>query len=87
MNLARIEHGVEAQDEPFEKLDGVIPPDELEALRSTFVPMERDAMLAAAREIVAFIRERGPEVARSHGLTYSAELDRLMSGRLEELLG
>jgi predicted nucleotidyltransferase len=83
VNLARIEHGVEAQDEPYEKLDGVIPPDELEALRSTFVPMERDAMLVAAREIVAFFRERGPEVARSQGLTYPAELDRLIGGRLD----
>jgi predicted nucleotidyltransferase len=82
VTLARIAHGVEVHDEPYEKLDVVIPTGELEALRSTFVPMERDAMLVAAREIVAFFRERGPEVARSHGLTYPVELDRLIGGGL-----
>jgi hypothetical protein len=43
------------------------------ALRSTFVPFERDAMLKAALDLVAFFRERAPDVARSNGLTYPTD--------------
>jgi hypothetical protein len=85
VNLVRIEQGVEAHDEPYEKLDSEISPDELEPLRSTFMPLERDAILDAARGIVSFFRERAPIVAVAHGLTYPAELDRLMGARLERL--
>ena len=67
MNLERIEQNVEAQDEPYEKLDKVISTDRLAAMRSTFVPMERDAMLRAARDIVSFHRERAPVVAEAYG--------------------
>jgi hypothetical protein len=37
VNLVRIEQGVEAHDEPYEKLDSEISPGELEPLRSTFM--------------------------------------------------
>ena len=42
-------------------------------------------MLEAGLDILGFYRERAPRVAREHGVTYPAELERLMSGRLEEL--
>jgi hypothetical protein len=85
VNLARIEHGVEAEDEPYEKLDQAISTTELSALRSTFPPIEHGRMLQAGLDLLAFYRERAPRVAREHGLTYPAELERLMSGRLDEL--
>jgi predicted nucleotidyltransferase len=85
VNLVRIEHGVEAHDEPYEKLDGEIPPGELEALRSTFVPPERAALLEAAGRILAFYRGLAPDVAEAHGLAYPVELDRSMGARLERL--
>ena len=85
VNLERIEQNVEAQDEPYEKLDKVISTDRLAAMRSTFVPMERDAMLRAARDIVSFHRERAPVVAEAYGLTYPTDLTRMMGGRFDEL--
>jgi hypothetical protein len=85
INLARIEGGVEAQDEPYEKLDQAISTTELSALRSTFPPMEHGPILQAGLDLLTFYRERAPRVAREHGLTYPSELERLMSARLEEL--
>jgi hypothetical protein len=70
----RIQHGAEAQDEPYEKLAKAVPVSELASLRTTFCPMERDAMLDAAREIVRFFRERAPGVAEADGAEYPSAL-------------
>jgi hypothetical protein len=48
--------------------------------------METRAMLRAAVEIVNFYRERAPVVASAYGLTYPAELERLMCNRLDTLV-
>lgn len=85
VNLVRIEHGVEALDEPYEKLEKAVAVSGLAALRTTFCPMERDAMLRAALEVVSFFRERAPRVAGAYGSDYPAELERLMSDRLDRL--
>ena len=85
VNLARIEQNVEAQDEPYEKLDRAISTTQLEGLRSTFCPMEQRAMLRAVQDILNFYRQRAPVVAEAYGLTYPAELERLMCSRLDEL--
>jgi predicted nucleotidyltransferase len=85
VNLLRIEHGVEAQEEAYEKLEKAVPVSELAALRATFCPMERDAMLRAALDIVSFFREHAPQVAGAFGSEYPAELERLMCDRLGEL--
>ena len=85
VNLVRIEQHVEAQDEPYEKLDHVMSTTQLDALRSTFCPMERRAMLDAASDILSFYRARAPVVAEAYGLTYPAELERLMCERFDEL--
>ncbi len=85
VNLMRIRHGAEAQDEPYEKLAKAVPVSELASLRTTFCPMERDAMLDAARMIVRFFREHAPGVAEANGSEYPSALAQLMSDRLEEL--
>lgn len=85
VNLARIEHHVEAQDEPYEKLDHVMSTTSLDALRSTFCPMERRAMLDAASNILSFHREKAPVVAEAYGLPYPAELEGLTCERFDEL--
>jgi predicted nucleotidyltransferase len=85
VNLLRIEHGAEAQDEAYEKLEKAVPPSELAALQPTFCPMERDAMLKAALDIVSFFREHAPRVAGAYGSKYPEELERLMCDRLDEL--
>ena len=85
INLVRIEQGGEAEDEPYWKLDVELATGALEPLRSTFVPLERDDLLRAGRDVLAFFRSRGPDVAQANGLTYPAELDRLIGGRLDDL--
>jgi predicted nucleotidyltransferase len=85
VNLIRIEQNVEAQEEAYEKLDQAIATTPLSALRATFCPMEKRAMLRAVGEIVNLHRQRAPGVASTYGLTYPAELDRLMCNRLDKL--
>jgi hypothetical protein len=85
INLMRLQHGAEAQEEPYEKLAKAIPVSELVSLRTTFCPMERQAMLDAALVIVRFFREHAPRVAEVHGSEYPAALAELMSDRLDEL--
>ena len=85
VNLMRIQHGDEAQEEPYEKLAKAIPVSELASLRTTFCPMERRAMLDAALVIVRFFREHAPRVAEAYGSEYPAALAQLMSDRLDEL--
>ena len=67
------------------KLDEEIVTDPLEPVRSSFVAMDRDAMLQAAGEILAFFRERVPCVAEANGLTYPMELDHLDGGHFQDL--
>lgn len=62
-------------DEPYWKLDDEISTEPLVALRSTFCGMERDAMLRAAYDVVAFFRERATLVGRTNGLVYPEDLD------------
>ena len=85
VNLVRIEHGVEAQEEAYEKLGKALPVSELATLQKTFCAMERDAIFRAALEIVTFFREHAPRVAGAYGSKYPGELERLMSDRLAEL--
>ena len=53
-------------------------------------PVEHDDMLArlveSCRAVTRFFQERAPVVAAAQGLAYPAELDALISGRLEHLL-
>lgn len=85
INLVRIEHGVEAQEEAYEKLGKVVPASALAALQATVCPMEPQAMLRAALGTVSFFQEHAPRVAGAYGSRYPAELERLMSDRLDEL--
>jgi predicted nucleotidyltransferase len=85
VNLMRIQLGVEAQEEPYEKLAKAIPVSALASLRTTFCPMEREAMLDAARVIVRFFREHAPRVADAYGSEYPAALAELMTDRLDAL--
>lgn len=85
VNLARLEQGGEAEEEPYWKLEAEIATGPLEPLRSTFVPIERDALLGAGRDVLAFFREHGRTAAREAGMQYPEELDGLVGGRLDDL--
>ncbi len=85
INVMRIQHGAEAQEEANEKLEKAIPVSDVSPLVPTFCPMEQEAMLRAALEIVRFFREHAPQVAGAFGADYPARLAQLMSERLDEL--
>ena len=85
VNLVRIEAGSVPLEEPYEKLDTTIRGADLDALRSTFVPLEMAAILDAGRRAVDFFHERGPAVAAARGLPYPTELDRIMRAHLDAL--
>jgi len=86
VNLVRIEQGVETDDEPYFKIDADISTMELEPLRSTFVPVEAEALARAASRLVTFFGTHGPLLAEAYGLEYPRKLDQLMSSRLEDLV-
>jgi predicted nucleotidyltransferase len=85
VNLVRIEHGAFAGEEPYEKLDRAIDPAALSPIVETFVPIERGALLRAARALVRFYTEKAPGVAEVNAATYPVELEELMVNRLDDL--
>jgi predicted nucleotidyltransferase len=85
VKLVRIEQAVIVEDEPYWKLDTEISTDPLEPLRSTFTPIEREALVRAGRDMLAFFRREAPAVADAHGLAYPVELDAIVGGRLDRL--
>ena len=87
VNLVRIEHGAFAGEEPYEKLDRTIDPAALSPIAETFVPIERGALLRAARVLVRFYTEKAPGVAEANEATYPRELEELMVKRLDDLVG
>ena len=85
VNLARLRHDFAAAAEGYEKVEQAIPVEQLSSLQATYCPLEPGAMLQAARVIVRFYQELAPLLARIHGITYPADLARVMSDRLEQL--
>lgn len=86
LNLVRIEQGVWASDEPYFKIDAETSTVGLEPIRSTFAPMEPEALARAGSELVAFFGVRGRPLADAYGLDYPSELERVMSRWLEALV-
>lgn len=88
INLARLRHDFgdgEVGDDPWFKLDKVLPPEGLAGLEATFAPLERTAMLPAVQLILDFYRSSAVPLAEAHGIPYPSRLDRLMSTRLKRL--
>jgi predicted nucleotidyltransferase len=85
VNLARLRHNFAVEADGYDKVEQAIPIEQLSSLQATCCPLEPGAMLQAALVIVRFYREVAPLLARTHGLTYPAALDRVMSERLEKL--
>jgi predicted nucleotidyltransferase len=88
INLARLDHDFadpEVGDEPYFKIESVMPVERLAALQSTFAPLDRDAMLRAVHVILRFYQELAQSLAQAHGLAYPAKLERVMVERVERL--
>ena len=85
VNLARLRHNFSADADGYDKVEQAIPGEQLSSLQATCCPMEPGVMLQAALDIVRFYQELAPPLTRTHGITYPAELARVMSDRLEKL--
>ncbi len=85
VNLARLSQNFQAAAEGYEKVEQAVPVEQLSPLQATFCPLEQAAMLQAALVIVRFYQELAPPLARAHGITYPADLERVIYARLEKL--
>lgn len=88
VNLARLRYNFSdayVGEEPYFKVEQVLPVERLSPLRTTFCAMEYEAMLQAAFVIVHFYQTVAPNLARAHIITYQADLERMMISQLEEL--
>jgi predicted nucleotidyltransferase len=85
VNLAHLRQDFSAEAEGYEKVEQALPVEQLSPLQATFCPLEQDAMLQAALVIFRFYQELAPPLARTHGIPYPADLERVMYDRLEKL--
>jgi predicted nucleotidyltransferase len=88
VNLARLKHNFldpDIGEEAYFKIENVMPVEQLAALRETFCPMEKGAMLNAVLAIVHFYQEFAPSLAHAHGLKYPQGLEQVMMDQLRKL--
>ena len=86
IGLARLQAGAEDEDdEPYWKIDLALPAERLDALRATVAPPDVEPIRDAALAVIGRYRELAIPMAKAHGVVYPAELDRLLTRRLEEL--
>ncbi len=85
LNLARLEIGLEPDDEAYWKVDGALEPDRLAALQATAASLDLAPMRDAGLALIDLYREVAPTLAARHGIEYPTELDRLLSDRLRGL--
>jgi hypothetical protein len=87
VDLARLAVDATKIPEGYEKVEFVVPLERLAPLEPTFCPLDRDALLRAARSIVDFYRQIAPPLAQAHGIVYPAVLENVVCARLNELFG
>jgi predicted nucleotidyltransferase len=88
VNLARLRYNFSDAylgEEPYFKVEEVLPIEQLFPLAGTCCPLEYDAMLQAALVIFHFYQAVAPTLAKAHGIMYQAGLEQMMISQLEEL--
>jgi len=90
MSLARLQQDLASTDvveDPYFKVEKAIPASDLALapLQTTICPREPGAMLRSALAIIAFYQELAHLLVERHGLSYPADLERVMLTRLERL--
>jgi hypothetical protein len=86
LSLARLRHDssdMEAATEPYFKVDVVLSPTELAVLRRSACAMEASSIRSAAHCLLTLHRELAPAVAKTFGIRYPVDLERLMVSRFE----
>jgi predicted nucleotidyltransferase len=88
VNLARLQHDfsdTEVGEEPYFKIENSMPVEKLAPLRTTFCPLERNAMLQSAQAILSFYGELARSLTETHHLAYPEKLERVMRLQLKNL--
>jgi predicted nucleotidyltransferase len=89
VNLARLRHNFGdgyVGEEPYFKVETIMPVEELAPLQETFCPLEPVAMHRAASSIVRFYQEIAPPLAQKHGIAYPERLVNLMVPQLAAII-
>jgi hypothetical protein len=60
---------------------------DLESLRATLCPLEREAMLEAAGRLVGFYLRTAPPLAIQQGIAYPADLEAVVIDKLQRWCG
>jgi hypothetical protein len=87
VNVTRIEQGIASSNEPYFKVDVEASTEPLDPLRSTFVPLDAEAMVLAATELLTFFGAHGRAAAHAYGVSYPSELEQVMRARFEARAG
>ena len=88
INLARLQNDFSDQEigeEGYFKLEKAIHVEQLSALKTTYCPMEEDAMLESAFVIVGFFRNIATELSKMHAIIYPERLDKVIVEKLNKL--
>jgi predicted nucleotidyltransferase len=90
MSLVRLQQDLSstgAVEDPYFKVEEAIPASDLALapLQATICPMEPGAMLRSALAIIAFYQDVAHLLVARYGLSYPANLERIMLTRLERL--
>ena len=88
VNLARLRYNFSdayVGEEPYFKVEQVLPVEQLTSLQVTYCPMEYTAMLQAVLVIFRFYQELAPTLAEQHSISYQTELEPMMLAQLQEL--
>ena len=89
VTLARLQNDfsdMEIGNEPYFKVEKFIEEGKLAALKSTFCPMEREALLQSVQVILGFYKETAQALAKTHNNPYPESLENVMRTRLKNLL-
>lgn len=87
LKLARLRQDFATEHTAYSGVESILPPEELRAMEPTCCPLERDAMLEAARTLVGFYMLVAPPLAAEHGIEYPEGLERVVLRRFDVLSG
>jgi predicted nucleotidyltransferase len=85
LKLLRLKHDFTAEHTAYSKAEQYVSEDELRTLAASCCSLEYDAMLAAALALVQEYQRICPSLAAEHGITYPADLERVLLNRFEFL--
>jgi predicted nucleotidyltransferase len=88
VNLARLRYNFSdayGSEEPYFKIEQVMPIEQLSPLQTTYCAMEYEPMLQAAHVICRFYQEVAPNLAKAHNLAYQTNLEQMMVRQMKEL--